>query len=106
MSRIAALLLLAACTGPVQPAFAMPKNIEDARGKLLVAIPEGREIAGARQWMSEHHYICEPPMPSAADAHAHVCNPEATTPADAGWRNWSIVLLERKGRLADVQVTR
>jgi hypothetical protein len=98
-------LTLVACAEPVQPAFVMPKNIDDARGRLLVAIPEGREIAGARQWMSEHRYVCEPPMPSAADAHAHICKPEATAPADAGWRNWSIVLLERKGRLADVQVT-
>jgi hypothetical protein len=98
-------LSLIACTDPVQPAFVMPKHIDDARGRLLVAIPEGREIAGARQWMSEHGFVCDPPMPSAADAHAHQCRPsEATTPTDAGWRSWTVELFERKGRLADVLV--
>ena len=81
----------------------MPRNIEDARGRLLVAIPEGREIEGARRWMREHGFRCDEPMPSAADAHAHLCKPSAA-PEDAGWRNWTVVLLERKGRLADVQV--
>ena len=103
--RAATLLLVAACTEPVQPAFVMPKNIEDARARLLVRIPEGREIAGARAWMSEHGFVCDAPMPSAADAHAHVCRAsEATTPADAGWRSWTVELFERKGRLADLQV--
>ncbi|HEX4385541.1 MAG TPA: hypothetical protein VH083_21420 [Myxococcales bacterium] len=105
MTRALWLSFLAiACSEPVQPAFVMPKNIEDARGRLLVAIPEGREIEGARQWMAEHHFQCEPPMPSAAEAHAQICRPEATAPADAGWRKWEVVLLERRGRLADVQV--
>jgi hypothetical protein len=106
MARFLALAaVLVACTEPVQPAFVMPKNIEDARARLLVRIPEGRDIAGARQWMTEHGFVCDPPMPSAADAHAHVCRaPEATTPADAGWRNWTVELFERKGRLADLQV--
>jgi len=104
MSRVVALLLIAGCAEPVQPAFVMPRNIEDARGRLLQRIPEGREIAGARQWMSEHGFACEAPMPSAADAHAHICRAEASAPADAGWRGWTVVLLERRGRLADVQV--
>jgi hypothetical protein len=97
-------LLTAACTDPVQPAFQMPRNIEDARARLLVRIPEGRDIAGARAWMGEHGFHCDPPMPSAADAHAHVCRAEADGRADAGWRAWTIELFERKGRLADVQV--
>jgi hypothetical protein len=101
---IGALHALAGCTDPIEPAFVMPKSIEDARGRLLVGIPEGRKIAGARSWMSEHGFVCEPPMPSAADAHAHLCRASENAPADAGFRAWTIVLLERKGRLADVQV--
>jgi hypothetical protein len=41
-------------------------------------------------------------MSSATDARAHVCRAEATAPPDAGWRQWTIVLYERGGRLADV----
>jgi hypothetical protein len=96
------LLLLCACKPPQAP-FVMPRNIEDARGRLLASIPEGRDIAGAREWMAAHAFRCDPPMASAADAHAHVCRP-ADPPADAGWRAWTVVLLERRGRVADVQV--
>jgi hypothetical protein len=96
-------LFVAMACSPERPPFAMPRNIEDARGRLLVRIPEGREIDGARGWMAEHGFACDPPMPSAADAHAHICLPRAAPP-DAGWRSWTVVLLERKGRLADVQV--
>lgn len=97
-------MLFVACNDPPRPPFTMPKNIEDARGRLLVRIPEGRDIAGARQWMATHGFDCEPPMPSATDAHAHLCHAQAGVAADAGWRGWTIVLMERKGRLADVQV--
>lgn len=93
-----------ACSDPVQTPFKMPKNIDDARGRLLVRIPEGRDIAGARQWMAEHGYVCEPAMPSATDAHAHLCHAQPSTPADAGWRAWTVTLVERRGRLADLQV--
>jgi hypothetical protein len=92
----------AACSGPKREPFSWPKNIEDARARLLVYIPEGREIEGARQWMREHGFSCDPPLPSATDAHAHVCRADATAPADAGWRGWTVVLYERRGRLADV----
>ena len=97
--------LLLQCTDPPMPPFAMPKNIEDARGRLLVAIPEGRDIEGARVFMHKHGFVCDPPMPSATDAHAHICRAGEGSPADAGWRAWTVVLLERGGRLADVQVS-
>jgi hypothetical protein len=100
MTRTFMLLLLCACTDPAQR-FAMPRNIEDARARLLAAIPEGREIAGARQWMGERGFTCDAPLPSATDAHAHLCKPAT---ADAGWSRWTVVLFERRGRLADVQV--
>jgi hypothetical protein len=95
-------LALLACSGPKRAPFAWPKNVEDVRAWLLVYIPEGREIAEARQWMGEHGFRCDAPMPSAADAHAHVCHAAADVPPDAGWRNWTVVLYERRGRLADV----
>lgn len=95
-------LALIACSGPTRAPFAWPRNVEDARARLLVYVPEGREIEGARQWMREHGFACEAPLPSATDAHAHVCRAEAATPADAGWRGWTVVLYERGGRLADV----
>lgn len=95
-------LALFACSGPKREPFAWPRNAEDARARLLVYIPEGREIDGARGWMSEHGFTCDPPMPSATDARAHICHAEATAPADAGWRGWTVVLYERRGRLADV----
>jgi hypothetical protein len=96
------LLLLVAlgCSQPKLREFAMPTNIEDLRARLLVYIPEGRDIAGARQWMSQHGFHCDDPLPSATEARAHVCRAIAV---DAGWSNWSIFLFERAGRLADVQ---
>lgn len=109
-------VLAVACSDPPQRPFVMPKNIEDARGRLLTTIPEGRDIAGARQWMRDHGFACSPPVPwtgadgkspadtAATPGFAHVCHAEATAPPDAGWRRWSIVLIERKARLADVQV--
>jgi len=99
--RLFALALLA-CSGPTREPFSWPRNIDDARARLLVYIPVGREIEGARQWMGEHGFACEAPMPSATDAHAHLCHGGPSTPPDAGWRRWTIVLYERGGRLADV----
>jgi len=100
------LLALAACSGPRREPFSWPANIEDARARLLVHIPEGREIVGARQWMREHGFECEEPMPSATDARAHLCHAAPGTLADAGWRAWTVVLYERGGRLADVSARR
>ncbi len=95
-------LALIACKGPTRAPFSWPKNAEDVRARLLVYVPEGREIEGARQWMREHGFACDAPLPSATEAHAHVCHAEAGAPADAGWRGWTVVLYERGGRLADV----
>jgi len=100
------LLLAFACSAPKREPFSWPSNIEDARAKLLVYIPEGREIDGARQWMSEHGFSCDAPLPSATDARAHLCQPAPGAPADAGWRAWTVVLYERRGRLADVSTRR
>jgi hypothetical protein len=50
--------------------------------------------------MAEHGFRCDPPLPSATEARAHVCR---AIVADAGWSGWSIFLFERGGRLADVQ---
>ncbi|HEY6912538.1 MAG TPA: hypothetical protein VI356_24365 [Myxococcales bacterium] len=98
------LLVLFACA-PKLPPFSMPKEIDNVRGRLLMYIPEGREIGEARQWMGAHQFACDAPMPSATDAHAHVCRAAASVPADAPWRSWTIVLYERRGRLADVSAT-
>jgi len=98
------LLALLGCSGPKQPPFSWPKNVEDVRARLLVYIPEGREIDGARHWMEAHQFACDSPLPSATDAHAHICRPGPAAPADAGWRGWTVVLYERRGRLADVSV--
>jgi len=95
------LLALAACA-PKLPKFSMPKEIDNVRGRLLMYIPEGREIGEARRWMGEHQFACDAPLPSATDAHAHVCHAAASVPQDAPWRKWTVVLYERKGRLADV----
>jgi hypothetical protein len=114
MRRVLCALALAACA-PQQPPFQMPKDIENARGRLLPRI-EGHDIAYARAFMGEHGFACGQPAPwvapdgkspadtAATPGLAHVCRAEATAPADAGWRSWTIVLLERKGRVADVQV--
>jgi hypothetical protein len=99
-------LALFACSGPKREPFSWPRNVEDVRARLLVSIPEGREIEGARQWMGEHGFECEAAMPSATDAHAHLCHGAAGAPADAGWRRWTVVLYERSGRLADVSARR
>ncbi len=93
-TRTAFLTLLFACTDPPRP-FSLPKDVEDLRARLLVSIPEGREIEGARAWMRDHGFQCDPPMPSAADAHASVCR--------VAGKSWTVVLLDRNGRLADVQ---
>jgi hypothetical protein len=87
---------------PHMAPFAMPKHVEDVRARLLVYIPEGRDIEGAREWMREHGFSCDAPMESATDSRAHVCR-ASSAPPDAGYRNWNIVLFERGGRLADVQ---
>ncbi|HZX93229.1 MAG TPA: hypothetical protein VFE90_01850 [Myxococcales bacterium] len=100
--RACALVVVVAACAPKQPPFSMPKNVEDVRARLLFNIPEGREIAEARGWMRDHGFDCDAPLPSATDAHAHVCQATAAAPADAGWRRWTIVLYERRGRLADV----
>src|SRR5712671_6015321 len=98
--RLAHLLLAAmACSAPRKEPFSWPRNLEDVRARLLVYIPEGREIDGARQWMSEHAFACDSPLPSATDARAHVCRAAPGAPADAGWRKWTVVLYERRGRL-------
>jgi hypothetical protein len=99
-----AVLLLSACA-PKLPKFSMPKEIDNVRGRLLMYIPEGREIGEARKWMGEHQFACDAPLPSATDAHAHVCHAAPSVPADVPWRKWTIVLYERRGRLADVSAT-
>ena len=101
MPRLAALALsLCACTAPAERDFAMPRQAEDLRARLLAAIPEGRDLPGALQWMQQHGFSCDPPLPSATDARAHVCRAAAP---DASWSKWTVVLFERRGRLADVQ---
>ena len=98
--RTLLLVALGSCTQPKQPDFVLPRNLDDLRGRLLQAIPEGRDIAGARQWMADHGFTCDPPLASAAEAHAQLCHAAG---ADAGRSRWTIILLERAGRLADVQ---
>lgn len=99
--RLLLLLSLLSCTEPKQRDFVLPKNVDDLRGRLLQQIPEGRDIAGARRWMEQHGFACEAPMASPVDAHAQECR---ATHADAGQGRWTVVLIERDGRLADVQV--
>jgi hypothetical protein len=93
--RGASLILLLACTDPPQRTFVLPRDVEDLRARLLAAIPEGRDIAGAREWMRGHGFACDPPLPSAAEAHATVCHPQG--------RSWTVVLIDQNGRLQDVQ---
>ena len=95
-------LALIACKGPTRAPFTWPKSEEDVRAKLLVYVPEGRDIEGAREWMRAHGFTCDAPLASATEAHAHICRAAPGAPADAGWRSWTIVLYERGGRLADV----
>ena len=99
--RLSLIALAAACSSGSPAAFVVPRNVEDARARLLAAIPAGRDIAGARAFMAEHGFACDPPLPSATDARAHPCHADAAH-ADAGWARWSVVLIERAGRLADV----
>ena len=99
ITRLYAVCLAAACTRP--QTFSMPRNVEDLRARLLIAI-EGLEIADARAFMAAHGFTCDAPLPSATDAHAHVCRADSSH-ADAGWSRWSVTLFERAGRLADVQ---
>jgi hypothetical protein len=96
-----AILLLAflACTDPKLGAFTMPRDLENVRTRLLPFV-EGHEIAEARAFLRDHGFQCDAPMPSATDAHAHICS---AIVADAGWSRWTIVLIERRGRVADVQ---
>ncbi len=99
--RTLLLLGLLGCTDPRLGEFALPKRLDDLRGRLLPFV-EGHPIGEARAFLHSHGFDCEAPLPSATDAHAHVCH-AAAAPADAGRRNWTVVLLERNGRVADVQ---
>ena len=90
--RTLVLALILGCSEPKQRDFTMPRNVEDVRGRLLPFV-EGHPIAEARAFLVQHGLSCDDPLPSAADAHAHVCH--------AGQR--TVVLLERNGRVADVQ---
>jgi hypothetical protein len=92
MRGIVLLTVLLGCTEPKQPDFRMPRSVEDVRGRLLPFV-EGHHIDEARQFMANHGFKCDAPLPSATDAHAHVCH--------AGQR--TVVLLERNARVADVQ---
>lgn len=98
----AAALLLAACSSRSPAPFVVPRNVEDLRARLLASIPVGRDIDGARAFLAEHGFACDPPLPSATDARAHACRADPAH-ADAGWAAWSVVLIERSGRLSDLQ---
>ena len=100
------LLALLACSAPKTPPFSMPRNIEDARARFLSQIPEGREIGEARAWMRAHGFACAAPVASASGPFVHTCHPAASSPADAGWRSWTVILYEQGNRLADVSVRR
>ena len=93
-------LALVACSDPPTPAFKMPRDLESLRGRLLPSV-EGHPIAEALAYLRERGFDCAAPLPSAADAHVHPCR---ATALDAGWSRWSVVLIERSGRVADVQV--
>jgi hypothetical protein len=95
MRGAALVFALCACSDPPARPFTLPQNVEDLRARLLVAIPEGREMAGALSWMRAHGFACDAPLPSATEAHATVCRlPE---------KRWTVVLIDRNGRLQDVQ---
>ena len=102
MPRTALLLALAlaGCSDAKLGAFRMPREMDNLRGRLLPYL-EGHPIGEARTFLDDQGFRCDAPLASAADAHAHLCR--ATT-ADAGWSRWSLVLIERSGRVADVQV--
>jgi hypothetical protein len=95
---IGAALVALGCSDPPAQVFKWPQRAEDVRARLIQAIPEGREIQGAREFMVGHGFACDEPMPSAAEAHATVCRALKAPPA------YTVVLIERKGRLADVSV--
>ena len=92
MRPIVLLTVVIACSEPKQRDFTMPRSVEDVRGRLLPLV-EGHPVGEAREFMVQHGFSCDDPLPSATDAHAHVCH--------AGQR--TVVLLERNGRVADVQ---
>src|SRR5258706_5028700 len=94
--RTLLLLGLLGCTDPRLGEFALPKRLDDLRGRLLPFV-EGHPIAEARAFLQAHGFECEPPLPSATDAHAHVCH-AAAAPADAGWRNLTVAFFGRNGR--------
>lgn len=91
---------LAGCSDAKLGAFRMPREMENLRGRLLPFL-EGHPIAESRTFLRDQGFQCDAPQPSAADAHVHRCH--ATTP-DAGWSRWTLVLIERSGRVADLQV--
>ena len=93
-------LALAGCSDAKLGAFRMPHQMENLRGRLLPYL-EGHPIAEARTFLRDQGFQCEAPLPSAADAHVHRCQ---ATAADAGWSRWTLVLIERSGRVADLQV--
>ncbi|MFN2548454.1 MAG: hypothetical protein ABR567_13560 [Myxococcales bacterium] len=92
MRPIVLLTVLLACSDPKQRDFTMPRSVEDVRGRLLPFV-EGHHIDEARRFMVRHGFSCDEPLPSATEAHAHVCRTGQRT----------VVLLERNGRVADVQ---
>ena len=92
-------LAVVGCTDPRLRPFTMPKSLEDVRGRLLPHV-EGHEIGVARGFMHDHGFDCDAPLASATDAHAHLCHAIAQ---DAGFTHWTIILLERNARVADVQ---
>lgn len=100
MPRTILLLALLACTDPTPGAFKMPRDPENLRARLLPRL-EGHPIDEARTFLRDQGFSCDPPLPSAAEAHAHLCHAAAQ---DAAWTRWSVVLLDRSGRVADVQV--
>jgi hypothetical protein len=92
MRRIVLLTVIAACSEPKQRDFTMPRSVEDVRGRLLPYV-EGHPISEGREFLVKHGMTCDEPLPSATDAHAHVCHEKDRT----------VVLIEKNGRVADVQ---
>ena len=92
MRRIVLLTVFLACTEPKQRDFTMPRSVEDVRGRLLPFV-EGHPIGEAREFLVKHGLACDEPLPSATDAHAHVCHSGPRT----------VILIERNTRVADVQ---
>ncbi len=100
MVRTLLLLTALGCSDAKLGAFHMPREMDNLRGRLLPYL-EGHPIGEARTFLREEGFRCDAPLASAADAHAHLCQ---ATAADAGWSRWNLVLIERSGRVADVQV--